>query len=241
MKTNTCFAALLAAAGTLVAGWSLGQTFPWGGAELPSGASDPIRCPARELLPRSSARLAEACAHMERDRGNRKAALRVAAIEISHARQLALAAYEEFRARQATELADDQAAYQAWWTTFMRQDPEGCLSRAAVAVMWALRCDLTHDQKRDALLLLVTVQRHLGDRMGEIAALEDAVRHEPGDPSIWFRLAEARAHAGRWVQAARAMNRAETIAERGDPRHGEEASTGLISQAPKRQSREGGA
>jgi hypothetical protein len=66
MKTNPFFAALLAAAGTLVAGWSLGQALPWGGAALPSGASDPIRCPARELLPRSSTRLAKACAHMER-------------------------------------------------------------------------------------------------------------------------------------------------------------------------------
>jgi hypothetical protein len=62
MKTNPFFAALLAAAGTLVAGWSLGQALPWGGAALPSGASDPIRCPggggrlpAREVaLPRAA-------------------------------------------------------------------------------------------------------------------------------------------------------------------------------------------
>jgi predicted Zn-dependent protease len=151
--------------------------------------------------------LSEARRRMREQPDDGPACLRVASLEMRRSDLLALLT-EEMQSRTAAGTAAPESRVNPQWRQhFLRGDPAGTLGRAASAAEAALRAPLDPPSRRRALLLLAGARAALGHYHGEVEALAEAARREPGEASLWLRLSEAYQRTHQFTRATEARER----------------------------------
>lgn len=139
--------------------------------------------------------------------------LRVAALELNWCDLMASRVYEE-QQQNPTHPADDEIDdYVRCREQFLQTDPDGSLTRAAQAAEAALRTRLDLESRQQALLLLATARRGLGEYPAEVEALREAAHREPHRAELWWQLSKAYSHAHRFAQAEAATGRMAAVLE----------------------------
>jgi predicted Zn-dependent protease len=150
--------------------------------------------------------LSEARRRMREQPDDGPACLRVASLEMRRSDLLALLT-EEMQSPTTAGTAPESRVNPQWRQHFLRGDPAGTLGRAARAAEAALRAPLDPPSRRRALLLLAAARAARGNYHGEVEALAEAARLEPGDATLWLRLSEAYGRVHQFARAAAARDR----------------------------------
>jgi predicted Zn-dependent protease len=150
--------------------------------------------------------LREARRQMREQPDDGPACLRVASLEMRRSDLLALLT-EEMQSHTAAGTAPESRVNPQWRQHFLRGDPAGTLGRAARAAEAALRAPLDPPSRRRALLLLAAARAARGNYHGEVEALAEAARREPGEATLWLRLSEAYQRTHQFARAAEARER----------------------------------
>lgn len=151
--------------------------------------------------------LHEARRQMQEQPEDGSSCLRVAVLEMRRSDLLALLAEEMQSHAAAGSAAPESRENPQWRQHYLRGDPAGTLGRAAGAAEAALRAPLDSPSRRRALLLLASARAALGNYHGEVEALAEAAQREPGEATLWLRLAEAYGRAHQFARAAKARER----------------------------------
>jgi predicted Zn-dependent protease len=150
--------------------------------------------------------LREARRQMQEQPEDGPSCLRVASLEMRRSDLLALLT-EEMQSHTAAGTAPESRVNPQWRQHFLRGDPAGTLGRAARAAEAALRAPLDPPSRRRALLLLAAARAARGNYHGEVEALAEAARREPGEATLWLRLSEAYQRTHQFARAAEARER----------------------------------
>jgi tetratricopeptide (TPR) repeat protein len=178
----------------------------------PATSTSPGRMSALALadagaLAQCERNLREARRQMREQPDDGPVCLRVASLEMRRSDLLALLTEEMQSHTAAGTSAPESRVNPQWRQHYLRGDPAGTLGRAARAAEAALRAPLDPPSRRRALLLLAAARAARGNYHGEVEALAEAARREPGEATLWLRLSEAYGRAHQFARAAAARDR----------------------------------
>jgi tetratricopeptide (TPR) repeat protein len=201
---------------TLLAGWGIVNEMGVLASRDPTPAPAPAASRESDvatLFARQERNLTAAWRFAQSERGDGRAWLRVATLELNGCDLMAAQAYEE-RQQNPTHPADDEHNdYVRCRERFLQTDPDGSLTRAVRAAEAALRAGVDPESRQQALLLLATARRGLGEYPAEVEALREAAHREPHRAEIWWQLSKAYGRAHRFAQAEAAIGRMAAVLE----------------------------